>query len=427
MKLFHRIYRQVFGGMTVLAFGILFLLCSAMMRQSLSDTKKYGIETFNHKVSILREYVQHEANEHVEDVVKEAVLIHAFSDIFKEQGVLWKAGKEVRNTSPYEFDQRLLNKLYRESSQHEIWVSTPQSVGGKNIILYYQDNISIGMNGYSLAFYQDVTDIAARRKKILAWGAGFCIFMLGIAGVIIYRQIRRLLLPLYELKCAATRIAQGDYDNPVIFSEKNEIGELTECFHQMAAQIKEHIEAMTALNRQQKQLLGGLAHEMRTPLAAVLANADMMLTLRLRPEEQNKALLFLIDEAKRLTRLSEKMLLLSGLCEPDDSPLELAEIQIQTILDRVTALAACQIKEKKLHLETSCAPVDLKKRLDTDMMISLLLNLTDNACKASETGGRILIAASVGQIVVEGVRKTLCVSGRTDGPVGARAGNHTAN
>lgn len=46
-------------------------------------------------------------------------------------------------------------------------------------------------------------------------------------------------------------------------------------------------------------------------------------------------------------------------------------------------------------------PVDLKKRLDTDMMISLLLNLTDNACKASETGGRILIAASVGQIVVE--------------------------
>ncbi len=32
--------------------------------------------------------------------------------------------------------------------------------------------------------------------------------ILGIVGIIIYRQIRRLLLPLYELKCAATRIAQ---------------------------------------------------------------------------------------------------------------------------------------------------------------------------------------------------------------------------
>ncbi len=56
---------------------------------------------------------------------------------------------------------------------------------------------------------------------------------------------------------------------------------------------------------------------------------------------------------------------------------------------------------KKLHLETCCVPIDLKKELDTDFMISLLLNLVDNACKASETGGRIFIAASAGQIVVE--------------------------
>ena len=60
---------------------------------------------------------------------------------------------------------------------------------------------------------------------------------------------------------------------------------------------------------------------------------------------------------------------------------------------------------KKLHLETCCVPIDLKKELDTDFMISLLLNLVDNACKASETGGRIFIAASAGQIVVEDFRK----------------------
>ena len=46
MKLFHKIYMQVFLGMTVLAVGILLLLYSAMLRQSLSDTKNYGIEAF---------------------------------------------------------------------------------------------------------------------------------------------------------------------------------------------------------------------------------------------------------------------------------------------------------------------------------------------------------------------------------------------
>ncbi len=62
---------------------------------------------------------------------------------------------------------------------------------------------------------------------------------------------------------------------------------------------------------------------------------------------------------------------------------------------------------KKLHLETCCVPIDLKKELDTDFMISLLLNLVDNACKASETGGRIFIAASAGQIVVEDFGKRI--------------------
>ncbi len=83
MKLFHKIYMQVFLGMTVLAVGILLLLYSAMLRQSLSDTKNYGIEAFKNNISSLREYVQRETNGQVEKVVAEAVLIRAFL-IFSE-------------------------------------------------------------------------------------------------------------------------------------------------------------------------------------------------------------------------------------------------------------------------------------------------------------------------------------------------------
>ncbi len=161
MKLFHKIYMQVFLGMTVLAVGILLLLYSAMLRQSLSDTKNYGIKAFKNNISSLREYVQREANGQVEKVVAEAVLIRAFSDIFRDQGVLWRAEKEVRNTSPYEFDQRLLKAMYSEAGQCEIWVSAPQNVGGKKILIFFQQNIPIGMDEYSLAVYQDVTDITA--------------------------------------------------------------------------------------------------------------------------------------------------------------------------------------------------------------------------------------------------------------------------
>lgn len=60
MKLFRAIYMQVFIGMTVLTVGMVFLLLSAMMRQSLSDARQYGEEALRNNTSALRESVQRE-------------------------------------------------------------------------------------------------------------------------------------------------------------------------------------------------------------------------------------------------------------------------------------------------------------------------------------------------------------------------------
>ncbi|MDE7028680.1 MAG: hypothetical protein K2P63_01725, partial [Lachnospiraceae bacterium] len=111
MKLFHRIYVQVFVGMTALAAGILFFLLTAMFRQSLSDARKYGTEAFRNKVSVLRDYVQQETAGHVHKVVVDAVLVNGFSELFEAQGVLWREGEEVRNTSTYVVEQHLLKAM----------------------------------------------------------------------------------------------------------------------------------------------------------------------------------------------------------------------------------------------------------------------------------------------------------------------------
>lgn len=401
MKLFHRIYVQVFVGMTALAAGILFFLLTAMFRQSLSDARKYGTEAFRNKVSVLRDYVQQETAGHVHKVVVDAVLVSGFSELFEAQGVLWREGEEVRNTSPYVFEQHLLKEMSGKSGQSGIWVSAPQNVGGRRLLIFYQDSVPVGADGYSIAVYQDVTDILIWTGKLFVWGMGFCVALLGLVGAAVYRRIRCLLSPLEELKCAAVRIAQGNYDTSVTILQNNEIGELTECFNRMVAEIRRHMEVFTEMNRQQKQLLGGLAHEMRTPLTAVIANADMLLTLRIAQKERDRALLFVLEEAKRLTRLSEKMQELTGLCEPMAIPLELRETPIQMILDRIADLTIVERTQKELHLEMCCVPAGLTKELDMDLMVSLVLNLTENACRASEKGGRILIAVSGQELVVE--------------------------
>lgn len=71
------------------------------------------------------------------------------------------------------------------------------------------------------------------------------------------------------------------------------------------------------------------------------------------------------------------------------------------MLDRIKELTTFQMSEHGLHLETCCIPGDLKKEMDMDMTLSLLLNLIDNACKASEEGGRICVSASEKELSVE--------------------------
>ena len=60
-----------------------------------------------------------------------------------------------------------------------------------------------------------------------------------------------------------------------------------------------------------------------------------------------------------------------------------------------------QLKEKEIQLEVQCSPLDLQKTADVDLLTSFVLNLVDNAGKASENGGKIRIIADDKALIVE--------------------------
>ena len=60
-----------------------------------------------------------------------------------------------------------------------------------------------------------------------------------------------------------------------------------------------------------------------------------------------------------------------------------------------------KLSEKNIDLETECIPENLSWEMDQDMMVSFLVNLVDNAYKASENGGKIFIHADEQGITVK--------------------------
>lgn len=411
MKLFLKIYRRVFLGMAILSFGILFWLLFCFNRQSVQDAATYklgalesGIKEFNIKMG-------QEKVRWAEAQVKRIMCVSIFRSVFGSEAALYEGDQELFNVTPYTFEVGRLRESVKRSdlNDYRAAASSPQQLdagkaaadgsqpqGSRWLQLFVAEN-----EGYTMVFYQDVTDIFDRTVRLLCQGLALTGLLLAAVGALLYRGIYRAIRPMIRLKRAAAAIAGGDYGSRVPLEGKDEIGELTESFNRMAEQVELHLEQLSETNERQRQLLGSLAHELKTPLTAIIGYADTLLTVKLSERNRVRALSYIQSEGRRLAGLSEKMLALTGLYESGASALVKGDIAVGALLERLAAVTSYRLQEKALRLVTACVPQGLRKEMDEDLVLSLLINLVDNAYKASEREGSIRVCADVDGITVE--------------------------
>ena len=169
-----------------------------------------------------------------------------------------------------------------------------------------------------------------------------------VMSIIVALILRHSLRSLKELNATAADIAKGNYDKRVNVRGKNEIATLGTTFNQMAEAVETRTKSLEESERQKTLFMGNLTHELKTPLAAISGYAQTLLTVRLDEADEAEALGYIDEECKRLERLSKKMLRL----------LEL-------------------------------------------LMTEVLVNLVDNANKASKQGDTIRLIANDHQILVQ--------------------------
>ncbi|MFR3321557.1 MAG: histidine kinase dimerization/phospho-acceptor domain-containing protein [Lachnospiraceae bacterium] len=134
-------------------------------------------------------------------------------------------------------------------------------------------------------------------------------------------------------------IAGGAYHSRVHLRRRgartDEIDELAANFDRMAEKVEEHLQSLRETNEKQRRLLGSLSHEMKTPLTAIIGYSETLMTVKLAEKNKIQALTYIHSEGKRLARLSEKMLELTGLYESAEHTLELQEIELRSFLKKL--------------------------------------------------------------------------------------------
>ena len=216
--------------------------------------------------------------------------------------------------------------------------------------------------------------------EAVLWAAGAAV----LAAILISLLFsRRILSPLREMMTASQRIADGHYEERVIASGSDELGQMAQRFNQMAEKLYQ-IESM------RRQLIGDVSHELRTPLTAIKGSMEGLMDGVLPATEETYQQIH--QETDRLNRLVDDLQELSRV-ESGAFELDLISTQLSTVVETISKRFNQQFDGKRVKLILSLPP-DLPPVLaDEHRLLQVLTNLTGNALQYTPADGTVTISA----------------------------------
>ena len=262
-------------------------------------------------------------------------------------------------------------------------------------VLIVGSQVSILSENYSIYTVSDITYVYdSINQLIVEFGAiSLSCIIVGVALIILL--VRYAIRPLKTLGASARRIAKGEYSERVQINKADEIGVLAQDFNIMAEAVQSHINELNENAHRQNLFIGGLTHEFKTPLTSVIGHSETLLFTKMPGDIVENSLAHILEQCKRLERLTQKMLRLITLQED----IELRKESVSDLLDSVKSSVEEGLKQRHMNLQVVCDIETLP--MDFDLMQSLVINLIDNAAKASQEGQTIEIRAQGSTITVK--------------------------
>jgi len=238
--------------------------------------------------------------------------------------------------------------------------------------------------------------------RIAGAGGLAALLLLILPGIAIWWVTRWSFTPIDELRrTIATREALDLKPLP-IGKLLVEVQPLVESFNALLLRLDSAIE-------NERRFIADAAHELRTPLAVLLAQVQLVLNAD-DVAEKNAAAKQLAAGVERSARLSEQLLdmarLDSGNDVPERTELDLSDIVVLVARDFENT-ARHRSQSIGIHVET--API----RANIDDIGILLRNLLDNALRYGNEGGRVDISSRLAQ---RGGARVARLSVSDDGP-----------
>ena len=250
-------------------------------------------------------------------------------------------------------------------------------------------------NGTALILISKMETVQILMKESYRFIGILILISLILTFIISYAVSRKLTKPIEKLIEGTKKFAEGDYDHKLNVQTSNEFGGLAKSFETMGQSITIRENRIREMNQELMlkeklstlgQFSAGVAHEIKNPLGAILANTQLAQRgiKKIDPEaKEMNYLQVVVDEVYRATHIIQDILSFSRQ--------DTLSLETHSVHDFVVNVVARQeevvkIKGHNFVLENG---VNSLVEMDHDKLIQVVGNFIENAIGAMSSPGEI--------------------------------------
>ena len=159
------------------------------------------------------------------------------------------------------------------------------------------------------------------------------------------------------------------------------LGRENERLRRANAQLLDEMTNLAETAERREEFIASFAHELKTPLTAIIGYADMLRSREMTPKNRFTAAGYIFSEGKRLESLSLKLMeiIVSG-----KQGVERRRFDAPYFIREVAAVTVPSLANDGMTLDMRWEPGEVW--IEPDLFKTLMINLIDNARKASRRG-----------------------------------------
>ena len=274
-------------------------------------------------------------------------------------------------------DMQLLAQIQENARTYQVLSHQDHYYVQTGIIIHVMDRVLY------LETMKDVTDVFEERTLGFAVYRRVTLLMLVTCAIVMSFISSWLTKPIRLLTAATRKMAEGEYSARAERISDDELGQLTLDYNKMANALEENIHKLEEEIRAREDFIAAFAHELKTPLTAIIGYADLLRSRKLDADKQFLSANYIYTEGRRLETMSFRLLDIIVTKRTDIRP---EKISVEQFFQYVKDMFEGNVD---MELAVSCEPGWVCA--ESSLIKTVLLNLVDNACKASSRGGRVEI------------------------------------